>query len=310
MSTINSNKLTFLRKQARLTVDALADEAKVGRATITRIENGRTNSSNAETVKRLAAALKCRPEDLFAAPDEARESKILDERGPVDFEMSSAAQNALQLVAMRYDENPDTILELAPLLFDLFARESLKQRRKRLAEIEAHREAIAAMGPSIPHLGERLFRDYNAEDIEMREDRSINANDLRASYVMELSSTEWAFVPEGYDDESMNPLVTYLQERLVEVRPAGEDAPSIEYLSRWGRSLYDVGMREALQITAGDEDLAGGIMLGQIPLARMPKALRGADAIEGRLEWMREQMAQQRAKWAEIFGDLNIKVDI
>ena len=40
MSTVHAEKLAFLRKQARMTVDELAQAAKVGRATITRIENG------------------------------------------------------------------------------------------------------------------------------------------------------------------------------------------------------------------------------------------------------------------------------
>ena len=59
MSTINSEKLKFLRNEAGLTAEALADAARVGRATITRIENGKPGATRAETVKRLARALKC-----------------------------------------------------------------------------------------------------------------------------------------------------------------------------------------------------------------------------------------------------------
>jgi transcriptional regulator with XRE-family HTH domain len=292
-----------------MTVDELAQAAKVGRATITRIENGKTGSSNAETVKRLASALKCRPEDLFTPPADDKGQSNAVEREPVDFEMSSAAQNAVHLVAMRYGESPDTILELAPLLFDLFAKESLQERRRRLSELESHRAAIAGLRSSFPHIGERIVNDWDAEDIERLEEASIQKNDLRASYIMELGAADHGFVPSDYDEDSMNPFVTYLQERLLMVS-GGENTPSIDFLSPWGSALYDVGIKEALQITGGDEDLAGCIIMGQIPLTQMPKGLRGADAHEARLEWMREQKAANQARWTAMFADLDIEVNI
>jgi transcriptional regulator with XRE-family HTH domain len=65
MSSINPEKLIFLRKEAGLTAEALADAAHVGRATITRIENGKAGAPRTETVKRLASTLKCQPSGPF-----------------------------------------------------------------------------------------------------------------------------------------------------------------------------------------------------------------------------------------------------
>lgn len=310
MSTINAEKLAWLRKRARKTVDELAEAAKVGRATITRIENGRTRSSNPVTVKRLAEALNCREAELFTAPSDEDDKAQLAAREPVDFEMSTEAQNALHLVAMRYDETLDTIVELAPLLFDLFARESLRDRSRRLAQAASLREAIAALAADCSHIGERLFNDWDAEEIERREEASIRANDLRASYIMKLGLAEDGFFPDDYDEDAMNPFVASLKQRLEAVREDGDDAPAIESLSRWGHADYNIGLREALQITGGDKHLAESIAWGHIPLARMPKALRTADAHEARLAWLREQKAAHLAKLDSLFADLNIEVNI
>jgi hypothetical protein len=108
----------------------------------------------------------------------------------------------------------------------------------------------------------------------------------------------------------MNPFVAFLKQRLEAVREDGDDAPAIESLSRWGHADYNIGLREALQITGGDEHLAESIVWGHIPLSRMPKALRAADAHDARLAWLREQKAAHMAKLDSLFADLNIKVNI
>lgn len=100
MSTINPEKLIFLRKEAGLTAEALADAAHVGRATITRIENGKAGATRTETVKRLASTLKCQPADLFKPPEPDQARSLFDDRAPLDLSISTAAQNALELVAI------------------------------------------------------------------------------------------------------------------------------------------------------------------------------------------------------------------
>ena len=100
MSTINPQKLIFLRKGAKLTAEALAVEAGVGRATITRLESGTAGATRAETAKRLANALKCQVADLFTPPDAEQSQSLFNDRVPLNISISSAAQNALELVAL------------------------------------------------------------------------------------------------------------------------------------------------------------------------------------------------------------------
>ena len=306
MSTINPDKLIFLRKEAGLTAEALADAAHVGRATITRIENGKAGVTRPETAKRLANTLKCQSADLFTPPDPDQARNFFNDRAPLDLSISNAAQNALELVAMRYNETRETILELAPLLFDLVARESLLERSNRLAELSARRDAVGEMGRHFSHLGGRFLHDWQAEEVETQEEISIRKRDVRASYVLESTKIEDAFVPQDYDEECDNPFVDHLKRRMEEVRQDGDDAPSLDVWPVWRSPSYDVGNGEALVLAQGDIELARSILTGAVQLARLPKNLRGADAAEARLGWMREQKALHDEKIAELLGDLLI----
>jgi transcriptional regulator with XRE-family HTH domain len=308
MSTINPDKLIFLRKEAGLTAEALADAAHVGRATITRIENGKAGATRTETVKRLASTLKCQPADLFTPPEPDQARSLFNDRAPVDLSISTAAQNALELVAMRYNETRETILELAPLLFDLVARESLFERSERLTELSARRDAVAEMDRHFSHLGGRFLHDWQAEEVEVLEEASIRKRDLRASKVLESDSIEDAFVPLDYDEECDNPFVRHLKRRIQAVHCDGDEAPSIDVWPIWRSPTYDIGSQEALVVAQGDEELARAILTGAIPLARLPKSLRVPDAEEARLAWMRQQKAQHDEKLQELLGDLLIDV--
>lgn len=308
MSTINPDKLIFLRKEAGLTAEALADAAHVGRATITRIENGKAGVTRPETAKRLANTLKCQSADLFTPPEPDQARSFFNDRAPLDLSISNAAQNALELVAMRYNETRETILELAPLLFDLVARESLLERSNRLAELSARRDAVGEMGCHFTHLGGRFLHDWQAEEVEVQEENSIKRRDLRASYVLESTKIEDAFVPLDYDEECDNPFVDHLKRRLKAARQSGEDAPSLDVWPVWRSPSYEIGNAEALVVAQGDEGLARAILTGAVQLARLPKNLRGADAAEARLAWMRQQKAQHDEKLQELLGDLVIDV--
>lgn len=310
MSTINPQKLIFLRKEANLTAEALAVQANVGRATITRIENGTAGATRAETARRLANTLKCQIAELFTPPDAEQSQTLFNDRVPLGISISSAAQNALELVAMRYNETCETILELAPLLFDLLARESLLERGRQLAELSARRDAIASMGEHYSHLGGRFLHDWQAEEVESREEASIRNRDIRAAYVLDDHSLEDAFVPTDYDDECDNPFVDYLNRRLSAVRPDGHTAPSLDVWPVWRSPSYEIGSDEALAIARGDEELARAILSGAVPLARLPKALRTSDDEEAKIAWMREQKAKHDQKLQELFGDLLIDVNV
>lgn len=309
MSKIHPEKLFALRKEANLTVEALAEKAKVGRATITRIENGKTDSSNKVTVARIAEALRCNPEALATPPELEKNGSLFGGRFAIPQEMSGSAHNALVLTALRYGESAETILELAPLLFDLVARESLKARQGCLARLREHRAGVASMEAEYSHLAGRLFNDWRAEEIEDAEEKALRKSDLRGETILHDTDIEDYFFPNDYDEECDNPFIVHLRDRFCQLED-GKELPAIEAWPRWRSPAYETCRTEALAIAGGEEDLADAIVDGVIRIASIPKHLRGSDAIDERKAWIRNRISEHSARLAEIIGDLNLDMDI
>ena len=308
MSKIHPEKLVTLRTEAKLTAEALAEKAKVGRATITRIENGKTESSHKVTVARIAAALRCSEEALATPPEPDKNRSLFGDRFPIAQEMSGPTHNALVLTALRYGETAETILELAPLLFDLVARESLKVRRERLAKLREHRATVASMEAEFSHLAGRLFCDWRAEEIEGVEEKALRKNDVRGETILHDTDIEDYYFPNDYDEECDNPFIVHLRDRFGQLED-GKELPEIEAWPRWRSPAYETCRREALAIAGGEEDLAAAIVDGAIRIASIPKHLRGSDAIDERKAWMRDRISEHSARLAEIVGDLKLDID-
>lgn len=307
---INPEKLITLRKAAGLTVQELAEKAPVGRATITRIEHGRTTSSNGTTVSRLARALHCRPEDLSTPPDEVDHLSILAHRRSIKIEMSAASHNALLLIAARYGEQEATILELAPLLFDMVATESLVERRRNLTELREHRDAIGDMADRFPHFGDRFTNDWDATPFDDREERSITQCDLRGEFVHADETMEDSFYPEDYEESSDNPFVAHLRRRWGRISNEGYQAPTLEAIPRWTGPYYEIGFAEADKIAGGDEGLAAAIVSGSIPISSIPTDLRKEGRMIERQAWMRERVAENAKRTDAIFKELGIDTSL
>ena len=152
MNIINPETLKLLRKKKGLTLDALAETSKISRSTISRIERRSTTSQNRHTIESLAKAVGCEPEKLASPPDQVNnQGSRFDRRSAPGLKMSDPAQNALHLVATRYRVGPEEILDLAPLLFDLAAMESLLERRDNLKLLDERWAALEALsGAFIP----------------------------------------------------------------------------------------------------------------------------------------------------------------
>ena len=307
---INPEKLIALRKMAGLTVQGLADEAHVGRATITRIANGHTITSNGTTITRLAKALRCRPEELSTPPEDDDKFATLALRRPIKTEMSAASHNALLLVAGRYGEQAATILELAPLLFDMVATESLIERRQSLAELRLHRDAIGEMSGRFPHLASRFTSDWDALLYDDREERSISRNDLRGEFVHADETMDDNFYPEDYDESSDNLFVAHLRRRWGRISSEGYQAPNIEAMPRWTGPYYEIGFAEAGKIAGGDDDLAAAIVHGSIPISSIPADLRKEGRMTERQAWMRERIVENAERADAIFKELGIDTSL
>lgn len=303
---INSEKLIMLRKQKDLSAEALAEASGVGRATITRIENGRTATQNRTTVERLCKALRCKPEDLATPPEKVEAGNSLSSRRATPYGMRIASQNALALIAARYDEKPETILELAPLLFDIFARESLIARREALTELRSRRAAIGAMSNKFPHLSGRFTVDWEAEDFDDREQVSIDRDDIRGEFVHADSAWSDSFYPNEFDEEGDNPFVFHLKARCERLGACGYEAPRVDVITRSFGPVYDIGLPEAAKLAGGDDDLAQAIVAGWVPVASIPKELLNEERLADRQKWLREKQSESKARSAALFAELGL----
>lgn len=306
MTIVHPQKLVYLRKKMNLTATALAKKATIGRATITRIENEAARNRSAETIKRLTKALQCEPADLETPPEPTQQDTSLLGRSKVPVEMSDATQNALFLVARRYGESRETILELAPLLFDLVARESLNERKSRLAELDAHRRAISAMSSHFPHLSGRFTCDWEAQDFEIREEQSIAQADLRGEHVHAVETMNDAYYPADFDDEANNPFAAHLRSRLIAVAEDGREAATIEALPRYGSPYYEIGLPESREIAGNDDVIADAFIRGTVRIDAIPPNLRREGQMEERQAWAHQRLEDHSVRMAEMWDLLGI----
>jgi transcriptional regulator with XRE-family HTH domain len=287
MAQINSIIMRRQREKLRLSMEDLQERSGIDKGTIYRIESGRAARNTHNTIEKLARALKLAPDELVAAKadDGDGADPVFSSRSQFNFRISNEARNALFFVGQRYGVRQIDIIELSPLLFQIVAEESLRSRRERLDELYAARETISSLSGKFPHISERLLNDWNAEEMEIAEDQSIVACDIRGE-MLDKADTSSDIRPINYDAGEHNPFVSHVRGRLGAIDAEAEFA---EWHSGWSPS-YSMNKQDVLAYFAGDEDVAGDVVLGLIGLHEIPKELRNDDSAQARLAWARDRM--------------------
>ncbi len=258
-------------------------------------------------MKRLAAIFKLEPDTLTAAVADDAETDTetaFSFRSQLNVRISHETRNALALVSKRYGVKALDILELAPLMFHLVAAETLKERSARLNELDLARNQISDLGRHFPHVSERMVNDWNGEEIEERERRSIAACDVRG----DLLDTGDDFVdtrPMDYDDGAANPFVSQVRARLAAVQGNVAEPDSFSYWSDGSGPSYEICRAEAVAYLAGAAELAEAVVAGRVGLHEIPKELREPAMGEARAKWVEERAAEigkRNAEWLETLG--------
>lgn len=180
--------------------------------------------------------------------------------------VDTLAANTLFLNAKRYKVSIRFQIELAPLLFHIVAQRSLRSRRQALedyrkarAEFEAKTEGLA------PHLYPALHApSVSVEDAIRSEELSIEEEDLFATSDRFIGNTL------SEEAEKRNPFaeeIRRLAQNILDI-----DAEAI-FISNFGAGLsaeYQIQHRkEALEIAAGNEEIADAILRGLIGVQRL-----------------------------------------
>ncbi|MCC5610764.1 helix-turn-helix domain-containing protein [Nostoc sp. CHAB 5834] len=281
MTEINAKKLKTLRDKRNLTLDALAQIAKVDRGTISKIETGKRMSPRASTLRNLAAALNVEPTELQGPDlnDPGREPPLAP-KAQMNFKMASDARNALNLTSIRYNVKQSHILHLAPFLFYWAAEQSLKLRQEKLHEINEKLEALSSVCSS-KHLSSSITDHWRAEDLLEEERRSIANRDI---FGAQLSDDA---VRLDYEESEQNPMAQFFASVAESL---GENVEFEHWSPHWSHPGYTLGKEEALYLVGGDEDAAHYIVCGTAPLHELPKDVR-------------DQGSSAVAKWATKLGD-------
>lgn len=307
MALINPSISKRERLRLKLSLDDLARKSGVNKATLHRIETGRMKRNADHVVKRLAAIFKLEPEALTATVADDAETDIetaFSFRSQLNVRISHETRNALTLVSKRYGVKALDILELAPLMFHVVAAETLKERSARLDALDVARNQISDLGRNFPHVSERMVNDWNGEELEELERRSIAACDVRG----DLLDTGDDFVdtrPMDYDDGAENPFVSQVRERLAAVQGDGAEPDSFSHWSDGYGPSYEICRAEAIAYLAGAVEPAEAVIVGRVGLHEIPKELREPAMGEARAQWVEQRAAEigkRNAEWLEKLG--------
>ena len=299
---IKPEKLQLVRKSRGLSREVLAGKAGLTTKTIYRLEKGvEAKPIREANLDRLAQALDVDPDVLTGekpVPIDASEPSTPNDGAfyQLHVRVDATVRNAFELVARRYGISLSTIVEFAPLLFDIMAGASLKHRSRKLEEFKAALRSIEEIGTSFPHLSPPIFSSGDDQETAIRaEERSIADRDVFGLQVPHRHTTSFVLpgttsttLPGGmrafsmWDEDTENPFAAYLSTLT------GDSDIAIEALGpNW--TNYEVCRSEATELAGGDEEITDWILRGEIPIQRMPRTL---NTTAERLEWMRENRIQ------------------
>ncbi|WP_441238874.1 helix-turn-helix domain-containing protein [Bradyrhizobium sp. 930_D9_N1_4] len=283
MLKIDPARLKQLREAKGWTQDELANETKfdrypkIDKRTISRLERGKQNSTHPRTIRQIARALGVEqavltgdapiPENRRQAPTTFRSA----------MQISSSTWNALYLIYERYHVRPWQVVEFAPFLFCWAAEASLRDRRKRLQDLEVARQAVRVSEKSLEHMCES---DAGNLDEKIRAEReSIEQQDLWGYFLEDPGFASYRH------DGIENPFARFLERLADDFSEVIEfqDFSSIDFPG------YVVCAEEAARFVGGDELLARRIIQGVVSLKEMPDQLFDSHDSSARADWVREK---------------------
>ena len=272
--SINPKRIATLRARRGLSQKELAGKIQADPGTVSRWERGKNHKVRPDVFGRLLRTLNATEDDLCGVGPlpEAPPTQHQPQREQMNLSIDLACRNALHLVARRYGVTRQQIVEIAPLLFFIFAEQSLQQRRKRLSLFEEAADAVSVAKPQ--HLPPKTPVD---EAAVAEEKESIEARDLFADKVSGRGGPDW-------NRDLDNPFATFLREALNGVLQSAKPF----WWGSWGSPGYQICVDEAAALVGGDADATQAILSGMVALHEMAKALPNGSPTET-AEWARAE---------------------
>ena len=299
---IHPDTLKRGRERARLSQEGLAEKSRIGKKTISRIENGKGGNTRAHTIKSLSAALQIKPDDLAKAPEEMTPENPVNRmfKAYVDTDVALA----YALVEQRYNVQYQSLVEMAPLFFTLLAEGSLAWRREKLATVDEAADRLRDWGESGGHSAcwPALFEMENYAIPE--EEDSIKSCDL---FGEEFSNRADEC---GFDPYRENPFSEYLKKLIADICKAKEcegilelqsiDSSDDFFIRAEGKMPdYALCNSEIESITKGNSKAKYALAWGHVKISDIPEELQEDEASEKRIQWMMERIPQDELEKLE-----------
>jgi hypothetical protein len=218
--------------------------------------------------------------------------------------VDSAVRNAFALTAIRYAIPVPRILELAPLLFVLAAEQSLERRRSHLAVLEEKLAAVTEAAADFHHLPHSIDPSSMAYEAIAAEENSIAARDILAG---KLDDQLFMFnepQKRNYEPDEDNPFVSDLKDMIKRTAATASGIALVRGFSRESAD-FEVCGKEALDLAAGDKELAQGFLSGWAPIHEM-RDLLDTDQVSERIEWLRQKKAEHHESMRQLWIDLGL----
>lgn len=299
MPAINPDTLRKLRERRRLTLDQLAEESKLDKQSIHRLEKGKRGRVRELTLTNLAKALGVEKNRLIAPLADGDEPEAVSaaevNKSQLNLRVSAQARNALLLASERFHVKPAQIVELAPFLFYWAAEKCLRQRKQRLDNISQQSaeisERVEAMVTELDELidGALPLVSYWKDD------------ELNEALVDEYADIAFHYL---FGEFGGSPIADFLAQLASEL---GGEA-DFEGWESGSSPAYHVCKEEAAWLADGDAVALESILEGHAPLHELPREVwedlrRGdglilaeADEVE-KIQAERRKRKEERVKW-------------
>ena len=332
---VHKDTLRNLRKKMGFSQEALANESRVSKKTIARIESGEVKGEpRGDTVKLIAKALRVKPEVLAEKPEsetvqeqELRKIGLRVIKLPIDGETLIS----YDLVEKNYGVGMRGLVYAAPMLFTLLAEMSLNERRRRLNKMKKKWEGYEQNVPE--HM---IPNHVRHEDSANAEENSINKRDIFARRIHSGDDNFGmnSISDESYFDASRSPFNDFLIEQ-AEKLGSDNDAVNPEkiHFYPYGGSLeiegeleisYEAPLFEDFRerITGGSTRADYALSRGYTRLRDIPHRLQppspyvdkgeeNEDVVSERVKWLEEKVPDEEwEKWERWIDGLNFNIEL
>lgn len=283
MPLIKPERLKHWREKRSLSMAELAERSNIDKSTIFRIESSTTErKTRANVVRELAAALAIKEEDLMSdgpLPTEKAEP-MTEPTQEMSFQLTHQIANAYAFAQMRFGVTPQTLAELAPLLFVMVAEDCQEKRREAFHALAAFNRTEETL------LGEHRT---SVRALLTMEGQSVDANDVFGRQFDHPNGYPYFFERGQTPVGKWNPFTHHVN-AWFQAREEDEGIKS------WGEAgpRYKICRTEALKFVGGDEELADALLDGHAAIRELPRELlkKTDDALEKRQEFIRKAVAE------------------